>query len=308
MSNVKELRSNLVDIVLKMGVGEKFLEHPAFIPALSEVGSLIGQMNILDPEKVFVREEDGVISFEYSTNEGDKYSFELRAGEDSISCIRVEEPHSFVGNSGSVVRQKNAIEVVSKLDEHGEVTITRNIGSVDNIDCDNKHYNLSSSIERRVYNKDGVMHERESKYYPSRKGEGYFHRVGANELLSFARWVPQYETWNDTYESRTLLRRDKLDVATIVYQDRSRGHEYYGKVPLHQEHGLRDMYIANGYNIYPVPEVVIHPLMESEIEAMLARESDVRVAEGLRKYAVGRTTYKYSSNGDGQNSNSPKVM
>lgn len=308
MSNVSELRENLVDKVLELGVGEKFLEHPAFVPALSEVGSLIGQMNIIEPDKVYVSEDKGVISFEYSTKTGDKYSFKLRASEDSVSCVRVEEPHSFVGNSGNVVRQKHAIEIVSKLDDHGEVTITRNIGSVDNIDCDNKHYNLLSSVERRVYNRDGVMHERESKYYPSRKGEGYFHRVGANELLSFARWVPQYGTWNDTYESRTLLRRDKLDVATIVYHDKGRGHEYYGKVPLHQEHGLRDMYIANGFNLYPVPDVEIHPLMEDEIEAMLARESDERVANGLRKYAVGRTTYRYSSNGSGQNTNAPKVM
>ena len=307
MSNVSELRENLVDKVLELGVGGEFLAHPAFIPALAEVSSLIGQMNIMDLEKTYVKEENGKISFEYTEPGGDKYSFELKASEDSISCIRVEEPHSFVGNSGDVVRQRNAIEIISKLDGE-EVVITTNFGSVNNIGCDNKHYNLASSVERRVYDKHGVMHERESKYYEPRRGEGYFHRVGANELLSFARWVPHYSSWNDTYTARTLLRRDKLDVATIVYEDRDRGHSYTGKVPLHQEHGLRDMYIANGYNLWPVPEVNIHPLMESEIETMIARESDPRVAEGLRKYAEGRTTYRYSSNGDGQNTNSPKVM
>lgn len=307
MSNVNELRENLVDRVLELGVGEKFLEHPAFIPTLSEVSSLIGQMNISDPEKVYVSETDGVVSFEYTSEVGDKYSFELKAGENSISCVRVEEPHSFVGNSGSVVRQKNAIEIISKLDEYGHVTITKNIGGIDNIDCDNKHYNMSSSVETCMYDKDGVMYEREHKYYGARKGEGYFHRVGANELLNLARWIGYYGD-KMPYSARTKLVRDTLDVATIVYHDRDRGHEYYGKVPLHQEHGLRDMYIANGYNFWPVPEVNIHPLMESEIEAMLARESDPRVAEGLRKYAEGRTTYRYSSNGDGQNTNSPKVM
>ena len=306
MSNVADLRENLVDKVLGLGVGGNFLEHPAFVPALSEVSSLIGQMNIFEPERVFVNEDKGVLSFEYSTPEGDKYSFELRASENQISCVRVEEPHSFVGNSGNVVRQKNAVEILSKLDG-SEVTITRNVGLMDNIGCDNKHYNLGSSIERRVYDKHGVMRERESKYYDSRKGEGYFHRVGADELLSYSRWVPQYAAWNDRYTSRTLLSRDTLDVARIVYQDRNSGHEYYGKVPLHQEHGLRDMYIANGFNTYPVPPVTIHPLMESEVEAMIARESDSRVAEGLRKYAEGRTSYSYSSGGE-ESSNKPKYM
>ena len=35
--------------------------------------------------------------------------------------------------------------------------------------------------------------------------------------------------------------------------------------------------------------------MESEIEAMIARENDERVGNGLRKYAVGRSSYSYSS-------------
>lgn len=308
MSSVRELSSNLVDRVLELGVGGKFLEHPAFISALSEVGSLIRQMNISEPEKVMVRENNGVISFQYATSEGDNYSFELKASEDSISCVRVEEPHSYVGNSGSVVRQKHAIEIISKLDEYGQVTVTKNIGSIDNVDCeDNMHYNMTSSVETCVYNRDGVMSEREYRYYGSRKGEGYFHRVGANELLNLARRIEPYGD-RMPYSSRTKLVRDKLDVATIVYDDRDSGHEYYGKVPLYQEHGLRDMHVANGYNLYPVPNVEIYPLMESEIDQMLARESDPRVAEGLKKYAVGRTTYRYSSNGDGQNTNAPKVM
>lgn len=307
MSNVNELRENLVDRVLELGVGEKFLAHPAFIPTLARVSSLIGQMNISEPEKVLVSEKDGVVSFEYAAKDGDKYSFELRVGENSVSCVRVEEPHSFVGNSGSVVRQKNAIEIVSKLDEYGQVTITKNIGGIDNVGCDNMHYNMSSSVEECLYDKDGIMYETEHKYYGSRKGEGYFHRVGANELLNLSRWISHYGN-NMPYSSRTKLVRDKLDVATIVYHDRDNGHEYYGKVPLHQEHGLSEMKIANGYNFWPFPEVNIHPLMESEVDAMIARESDYRVAEGLRKYAVGRTTYRYSSNGDGQNTNAPRVM
>ena len=35
MSNVRELRKNLVDKVCELGVGSAFVSHPAFIPALS---------------------------------------------------------------------------------------------------------------------------------------------------------------------------------------------------------------------------------------------------------------------------------
>lgn len=306
MSNVRELRHDLVDKVLELGVGAEFLEHPAFIPVLGEVDSLLSSMNIADPERVHVSEYGEKIVFEYKSDSGDRYSFELSASETTIRCVKVEEPHSFVGNDGSTIRRKEAIEKIARIDD-GEVLLTTNYGSLNNVGCDNVHYNLSSSVEKRIYDKNGVMREREHKHYGPRKGEGYIHRVGSKELLSFARWVPNYETWNDSYSSRTLLRREKLDTAVLVYQDRDTRHEYYGVVPLHQEHGLRDMYIANGYNTYPVPEVVIHPLMESEIEKMISKESDERVATGLREYAKGRTSYSYSSNDSGEYSGSKRM-
>lgn len=308
MSNVRELRKNLVDKVCELGVGSAFVSHPAFIPTLSGIDGLISNMNVSDPESVHVREHDGMIAFDYTDSAGDKYSFELTAGEDFVKCVRVEEPHSYVGNSGSVVRVKHAIEKVAKVDDYGSVTITTNFGSIDNVNCDNLHYNMSSSVETCVYDRNGVMHERESRHYGSRLGNGYFHRVGANELLSYARWAPQYDRWNNTVTSRTLLRREKLDTARVVYEDKTTRHIHYGVVPLDQQHGLRDMFIANGYNTYPVPDVTIHPLMQSEVDAMIAREADERVANGLREYAVGRTTYSYSSNNGNKTSVAVRVM
>ena len=308
MSNVSELRKDLVDKVCNLGVGSAFVSHPAFIAALSGIDGLIGNMNISNSDSVHVREHDGMIAFDYTDSAGDKYSFELTAGEDFVKCVRVEEPHSFVGNSGSVVRQKNAVEKVAKIDDYGSVTITTNFGAMDNVDCDNVHYNMSSSVETCGYDRNGVMHERESKHYGTRKGEGYFHRVGANELLCYSRWAPQYDRWNSTVTSRTLLRREKLDTARIVYEDKATNHKHYGVVPLDQQHGLRDMFIANGYNTFPVPDVTIHPLMQAEVDAMIARESDIRVAEGLKEYAVGRTTYSYSSGNGNKASVAVKVM
>lgn len=308
MSNVMEFRKDVTGSLIDLGIGDALAGHPAFIPVAKAVDGLIGNMNISDPEKVSIREEDGKLKFDYTNSAGDRYSFELTAGKGFVKCVRVEEPHSYVGNSGSVVRQKHAIEKVAKVDDYGDVTITTNFGSIDNVGCDNLHYNMNSSVETCEYNRNGVMHRRESRHYNSRMGEGYFHRVGADELLSYARWAPQYDPWNRTCTSRTLLNREKLDCARVVYEEKNTGHSHYGVVPLDQQHGLRDMCIANGYNTYPVPDVTIYPLMQAEVDAMIAREADERVANGLREYAVGRTTYSYSSNNGNKASVAVRVM
>ena len=52
--------------------------------------------------------------------------------------------------------------------------------------------------------------------------------------------------------------------------------------------------LLDGYGPYP-QNVVIPPLSQEEIEVMIQRESNPKVAEGLREYAVGRNTYSYNS-------------
>lgn len=301
MSSIVELRENIVDKVIDLGVSLDFLENPAFVVALAEVNNLISQMNIEDPGVVLVDESNDSLSFTYTSSSGDNYKMDISCPDSkTVKCVRVEEPHSFVGESGNVVRQKNVVEQVAKLDEHGGVTLFTNCGSIDNVDCDNHHYNMNSSVERRVYTTRGVMYEREHKNYATRKGEGYFHRVGADEMLLLARQAFDYGPWADSYDKRSLLVRELLDTARLVYDDRRTGNDYYGVVPLHQEHGLRDMFIANGYNTFPVADVEIHPLMEGEIAEMIARESNPKVAEGLKYFANGRTSYYYTSNESGE--------
>ena len=77
----------------------------------------------------------------------------------------------------------------------------------------------------------------------------------------------------------SLLVRDKLDTAKIISEDRTKGIKYSAITPLNQEHGLRDMALLGGYD----PYVVIPPLSQEEIEVMIQRESNPKVAEGLRE-------------------------
>ena len=57
------------------------------------------------------------------------------------------------------------------------------------------------------------------------------------------------------------------------------------------------MVLPNSYESYP-QNIVIPPLSKEEIETMIQRENNPKVREGLRKYAVDRTTYSYNSNED----------
>lgn len=297
MSSVVELRKNIVDKVIDLGVNLDFLENPAFIVALSEINALIGEINIEDPGVVLVDRSNGTLSFDYTASNGDRFKFDLAClNSSTIRCIRADEPHSFVGNDGKVVRKKSVVEYVAELGERGEVTIFVNNGAIDNIYCDNHHYNINSSVERRIYTTRGVMYERESKTYATRKGEGYFHRVGVNEMLLLSRQAFDYAPWSDSYAKRTLLRREMLDTAKLFYENRLSDNNYCGVVPLNSVRGLRDMIIAKEYNKFPVNEVEINPLTKAEIADLLARESDERVAEGLSYFAKGRENYCYSSN------------
>ena len=71
---------------------------------------------------------------------------------------------------------------------------------------------------------------------------------------------------------------------------------YRSIVPLNQEHGLRDMRTIG--DTQHQKEVVIESLSQEEIDNMIKKENNEKVADGLRKYAAGRTTYSYNSADD----------
>ena len=296
MSSVMDLKNNIVDKVLELGADIKFLENPAFVAALAEVNYFISEINIEDLNVVLLDKSNSSLSFNYDSVDNDNYKVELSCPDSkTIKFIKLVELHSFVGEGNQVVRQKNVVEQIATLGEHGEVIIVTNKGAIDNIGCDNHHYNMNNSVERRVYTKRGVMYERENKNYATRKGEGYFHRVGAKEMLLLARQAFEYGPWADTYNKRTLLRREMFDTARLNYEDRGKDNHYYGVVPLSKENSLKDLLIAKEYNYYPMIDVKIEPLTEEEINNIISKESNELTAEGLRYFANGRTSYSYSS-------------
>lgn len=294
--SVKELRDKLIERVIGLGVDKSFLENPAFASAISQIDSLIGQMNMFEAaEAVTVKEENGNISFDWTSPVGDKYSMSISSSSpETFRCVRTEEKKSFTDTNGQSIKQKDVIEEVATIDKSGSITLTTNSSIVDNIDCRIGKCNNYTWSEKKCYTSNGVMRDREYKSFAKGELSVDFDKAEINSMLFVPRQAFDSGFWYDKYESRTLLVRDKLDTAKIISEDRTKGIKYSAITPLNQEHGLRDMAALLDGGPYP-QNVVIPPLSQEEIEVMIQRESNPKVAEGLREYAVGRNTYSYNS-------------
>lgn len=296
--NVEELRKNLREHVLGLGIDKRFLENPAFASAISEIDSLIGRMYIFQAaETLTVKEENGNISFEWTPSFGDKYSMSISSSSpETFRCVYTEERKPYVGRNGQTIREKYVVEKVATIDNSGFITLTTNGAMVNNIDCSMGKCNNSTWAEKEYYTADGVMRDREYKSFSGGELTEDFDRTRIDSILYIPRQAFNSSFWENKYESRTLLVRDKLDTARIVVEDRRKGIRYNAITQLYQEYGLKNMVPVAGYGYDPYPkEVIINPLSQEEIEAMIKRESNPKIAEGLRQYAVGRESYSYNS-------------
>lgn len=291
--NLKELREKLVEHISKLGIDERFLENPAFASAISEIDSLIGQMNANEQENMIpVKEENGSISFGYISVTGNKYSYNIACtSPEKFSCIKIEEKKPYISTNGQTTNVKEVTEKVTTIDESGFVTSTANGSIIDNINCEIGKCNNTTWSEKKQYNTKGIMTKKEYKGFPKGELSESFERTGINSILYIPRQAFVPGTFNTNYEKRTLLMRDKLDTARYIAEDKAKGTNYSATVPLNQEHGLREMRTNYLYE----QNIVIPPLSQDEIEQMIQRESNPKVAEGLREYAVGRNTYLYNS-------------
>ena len=297
--NVKDLREKLSEHVQSLGIDPKFLDNPAFEASLSQINSLIANMNMSEAaEKVMVREGDKSISFDWTSAIGDKYSMNISSSSpNEFSCTRVEESSPRTGANGATIHNKNVIKETTTLGKSGFITLITNGAMADDYDCKRDEYNNYTWAERKYYTSDGVMLEREYKGFPSQKAMGTVTNQITGAMLVIPSRAFDYAAWGDQYESRFLLVRDKLDTARFYAEDKKKGTEYRSVAPLKQEHGLRDMVLLGGYDPYP-QNVNIPPLSQEKIAEMLQEEDDSKVRAGLSKFAIGRDQYSYDSSKD----------
>ncbi len=297
--SVKELKEKLGEKIFGLGIDSKFKENPAYASALAEIESLILQMNMSEADEVVtVNEDEGKIFFDWTSINGIKYSMSISSSNpESFRCIRVEEKKPYMSTNGQTIKEKNVIEEIATIDKSGVITLTTNGSMIDNIDCGIGKCNNSTWAEKKYYTSNGVMSDREYKDFSTKVLTEDFDRTKVSSMLYIPRQAFDFGLWHDKYEKRTFLTREKLDTARVISEDKRKGIRYNATISLDQEYGLRDIVLPGGDDPYP-QDIVILPLSHEQIEAMIQRESNSKVAEGLRSYAVGRENYYYNSSED----------
>ena len=117
--------------------------------------------------------------------------------------------------------------------------------------------------------------------------------------IDSALYVPRnaYGICHNQYSTRTFLKREYLDTARIIHEDRDKKFYYNAVTRLNSEHGLRDMTMVGGYDPYP-EKVEILPLSAEQIENLIQLEDNLKVQEGLRNFVHDREHYSYDSSTD----------
>lgn len=292
--SVKELRDNLSKKLKNLGISEEFLNSPAFRSAIIEIDVLMAQMNMFSVAlDVMVTEENGTISFTWNSNYEVKYSLCIKAPDsNSINCIVAEEHAPSLNKSGVYTRTKRVVEKRAVLSDDGNVVLTTNGANVCSTSDVGKSVNRSF-VDRKIYDKYGVMKEREFRTYPEMPLNDNIDNLKVDSILYVSRGALERGFMSEKYETRTLMIRNKIDTAKTLIDNRREGKRFMGELQLGNEHGLKNMELIRDFD-YP-KEVLIKPLSTEEIEALVRRERDSVVAQGLRNYANGREDYYYSS-------------
>ena len=287
MENVLQLMEKLDGYVMELGLDPKYKESPAYKKVLAHVDMLISTINIDSLKDVSIRKDDGIISFVYTDpTTRDKYKFELSVPEkDELRCTRICESTNY--NMGRTpVQKKSVVEVVSKIDSRGQITITTEVGQADSLDCGFGNCNVWRYADRKIYDSYGVQESWEIESYPNYKANRDVSNIDTYAIIR-GRGKPCFDNY---YVRRTNVRRRYLDVVNIWHEDKETGEKYSGFQEMHSEHGLQDLDFSYRFE----QPVVIYPLMTAEIEQKLSEE-DPKVAEGLRRYTEGREKFEYDS-------------
>ena len=294
-----ELRNNLFDKVNKIGISQKLKENPSFQDVIYSIEGKIDTMNVgINAKDIEVTEDNKNISFEYNFL-GKKYSLLIsNINENEIRCLKLLNQKQDRENINGYyqIDEKHINEMIAKVDDNGNLIISENFSLLDNENCSDKEVNNFTTSERKTFNKNGIMIEREFKSFGENKLQENINDVRIDSALYIPRLAFEVNNFSDKYIERTLLRREMLDTARLLYKDNLNEIEYQTTVKLNEYNGLKNMSIQ-GYQDYP-DDIVISPISKFEIEQKIVREENPKVQEGLRELSIGREEYNYNSKED----------
>ena len=167
-----ELKNNLFDKVNKIGISQKLKENPSFQDVIYSIEGKIDTMNIgINAKDIEVTEDNKNISFEYNFL-GKKYSLLIsNINENEIRCLKVLNQKQDRENINGYyqIDEKHINEMIAKVDDNGNLIISENFSLLDNENCSDKEVNNFTTSERKTFNKNGIMIEREFKSFGENK-------------------------------------------------------------------------------------------------------------------------------------------
>lgn len=292
--SVQDLRDNLNDKILSLGINREFLNNPAYKAVLTEIDNMIGQLNMFEQaNNIMVESTGNSISFKFTGADATNYYTEISKNDDkTFKCFQMIEKKPYLNVTGDYVKEKTFVEEIATLTDKGFIELVNN-GAIINNTASSGVCNNMSWAEKKTYTNKGIMQEREYIGFPRGELNESYDRANSATALYFSKSAFNGSLGN-LYDTKTILRRDKLDTARIYVENKNSDFKYSAIIPLNQEHGLRDMTMIGGYDSYPT-EIVIKPLSPEEITAIISKEPDLKIQEGLKEYAVGRENYYYNS-------------
>ena len=278
MYNLDYLINNIYIEINKLGIDSNFISHPSYTTVLAHIVSLILDMKIEKPDEVKVEINNEGIMFMYDKHPDKRYKVEITTIlNNTIRCRRIEEDKD----------TKEIFNISSNIDINNNVIIETIRGKAANRDVIQGGCTIKKGMDKKVYNSDGIMIERENKIFKEYIHNANIQNIKDNVIIS----IPSNP---NEYEKRTYLEREMLDIAKVVYNDKLKNINYTGKQLIKGKRGLIDMEFNSSYD----KDIIIHSLTSQEIDEMINKENKEVIREGLKKFIKDRTIFEYDSKKD----------
>ena len=291
--SIAELKNNLDAKISALGITNDFRANPAYVVILSEIKRLLDNLSV--DENTIVSIAGKTMFFNCLSTSGSRFSVHISCAIDNnIKCdIYEERPNQRLGEN--TFGAHDVVELSAMFDPILKTVTTIMCGSsVDNINCDVNTCNNSTWAERKQFNSYGIMMEREYKGYPRLLLSIDHNLINEGLMLDTPRQAFVDGFWKDKYNVRNVINRVMLDTAKVIYENKVDGERYVTMAPLSQKQSLKYLILPKGFETRP-NNVTIDRLTINQINEIIGREQNPRVAMGLRLLSNGREEYTYNS-------------
>lgn len=281
--SLKELKENLVDNIIKIGVDSKIKECTFLDSIIEEIMEVFNVNEINKNDNYIMCDIDKNISLNLN-NDGVRSELIISNISDGLFYISIAS-----------IGPKN-IKVYEKQIDLNNRIISTNQGICKHRDIDIETNN-STMVINKHYDEDGIMNKYEAIRFKPNSIVSGINQNYKNVILHIPHSYKDSFFWQSNYMSKTTLDRVYLDVAKIEIDFKESGMFYSSMAQLSTEHGLRDMNLPDLYRSSLPKNFVISSITDEQIEELILTNKE-NVINGLRKYVKDRKSFNYNSSVD----------